>query len=180
MRAKRQKGGSAEPTEPPWIRHWAWKPRVNAYSWPNPPISATAHAQCAEGLHFSAFHFTSAVSLDLLSEGSTCPSVPVTAQCCVKQPIDPVDLLLSWQCTGLDGMPKERLVLCDDGRVSKLICQFGEVYDIMGVCTSVGNETVITSEATFNTTTLCDMLLFCSYGGDEKQHISVTIQGKLT
>ena len=34
----------------------AWRPRVNAYSWPNPSISSTAHAQCAEGLHFSAFH----------------------------------------------------------------------------------------------------------------------------
>ena len=26
---------------------------MNAYSWPNPSISGTAHAQCAEGLHFN-------------------------------------------------------------------------------------------------------------------------------
>ena len=26
------------------------------YSWPSPSISGTADAQCAKGLHFSAFH----------------------------------------------------------------------------------------------------------------------------
>ena len=34
-----------------------WRPQVNAYSWPNPSISGTAHLQCAEGLHVSAFHY---------------------------------------------------------------------------------------------------------------------------
>ena len=29
------------------------RPRVNAYSWPNPSIRDTVHAQCTEGLHFS-------------------------------------------------------------------------------------------------------------------------------
>ena len=29
------------------------RPRVNAYSWPNPSIRDTAHAQYAEGLHYS-------------------------------------------------------------------------------------------------------------------------------
>ena len=33
------------------------EPRVSAYTWPNPSISGTTHAQCAEGLHFSAFHY---------------------------------------------------------------------------------------------------------------------------
>ena len=33
----------------------AWRPRVNSYTLPNPLISGTVHAQCAEGLHFSAF-----------------------------------------------------------------------------------------------------------------------------
>ena len=34
----------------------AWRPRVNAYSWPNPSISSTAYAQCTEGLRLSAFN----------------------------------------------------------------------------------------------------------------------------
>ena len=40
----------------PCLCELAWRPRINAYSWPNPSISGTAHAQWAEGLHFSAFH----------------------------------------------------------------------------------------------------------------------------
>ena len=37
----------------------AWRPQVNTYSWPNSLSRGTAHAQCAEGLHFSAFHYNS-------------------------------------------------------------------------------------------------------------------------
>ena len=33
------------------------RPRVAVYSEPSPSISGTVHAQCTEGLHFSAFHF---------------------------------------------------------------------------------------------------------------------------
>ena len=40
------------------LRQLAYRPRVNAYSWPNPSISGTAHAQCAERLNFSAFEST--------------------------------------------------------------------------------------------------------------------------
>ena len=48
------------------------RPRVTAKTKPSPSISDTAHAfthacssQCAEGLHFSAFHFTSTCALDV-------------------------------------------------------------------------------------------------------------------
>ena len=43
----------------------AWR-RVYAYSWPNPSISGTAHAQCAEGLHFSAFHYNGNNTVSML------------------------------------------------------------------------------------------------------------------
>ena len=39
------------------------------------------------------------------------------------------------------------------------------------------NEMLITSEATFNTTSMCDMLLFCSDGGAETQQVSVSVKG---
>ena len=43
----------------------------NAYSWPNPSISGTADAQCAKGLHFSAFHLeVSSMGWGLLWKGA--------------------------------------------------------------------------------------------------------------
>ena len=33
----------------------AWRPRVNAYNIAQTSINSTAHTQCADGLHFSAF-----------------------------------------------------------------------------------------------------------------------------
>ena len=124
-------------------------------------------------LHIAFF----AVSLSL-SEESTCPSVPVTAQCTVKQPEPADDLILVWECIDEEGMNNERVVLCGNIEVSKLICKFGKVYDIRGVfCDTIDGEKVIKSEAIFNTTSICDMLVFCSFGGNETKSISA-IQGK--
>ena len=46
---ERERERERERTDSPRL---AWKPRVNAYSGPNQPISGTAHAQCAKDLHF--------------------------------------------------------------------------------------------------------------------------------
>ena len=43
----------------------AWR-REYAYSWPNQSISGTAHAQCAESLHFSAFHYNGNNTVSML------------------------------------------------------------------------------------------------------------------
>ena len=114
-----------------------------------------------------------------LSEEINCPSVPVTAQCTVKQPESADDLFLVWGCIGEDEMNNERLVFCEDEHVSKLICKFGDVYDIRGVfCGIIDEEKIIKSQATFNTTSMCDILVFCSYGGNEIKSTSASIQGK--
>ena len=114
-----------------------------------------------------------------LSEETTCPFVPVTAQCTVKQPEPADDLFLVWGCIGENGMNNERLVFCEDDHVSKLICKFGDIYDIRGVfCGIVDGEKIIQSEATFNTTSMCDMLVFCSYGENEIKSTSASLQGK--
>ena len=73
-------------------------------------------------------------------------------------------------------MNNERFVLCNTGSITEIDCQFGKLYNIFGDC--ICNETVISSKATFNTTSVCDMMLFCSNGGAERQGVSVTVNGK--
>ncbi|CAI8037894.1 hypothetical protein GBAR_LOCUS21168 [Geodia barretti] len=114
-------------------------------------------------------------NVSLSSSREFCPSQPVTVQCNVTKPQDGAQFLLSWECKNALGMNTERLVFCDPGPVAEISCQFGEVYDVKGDC--ICDETVIKSEATFNTTSMCDMKLFCSNGGAERQHVSVTIDG---
>ena len=97
----------------------------------------------------------------------------------MKQPEPADDLFLVWGCIGEDEMNNERLVFCDNEQISKLICKFGDVYDIRGVfCDAVGGEKVIKSEATFKTTSMCDLTMFCSYGKNEAKYIPVSIQSK--
>ena len=116
--------------------------------------------------------------MSLSSPTEVCPSKPVTVQCNVSQPQDGGNFLLAWECKDTSGADVERLVFCDRGPVAEISCQFGEVYDVAGDC--ICNDTVITSVATFNTTSMCDMLLFCSNGGTEKKQVSVTINGILS
>ena len=47
----------------------AWKLPVNTYSLPNQSMSGTTHAQCAEGLHFSAFLFFNPSFVHLHADG---------------------------------------------------------------------------------------------------------------
>ena len=70
----------------------------------------------------------------------------------------------------------ERFVLCNTGSITEIDCQFGKLYNIIGDC--ICNETVISSKATFNTTSMCGMKLFCSNGGADRKEASVTINGK--
>ena len=49
----------------------------------------------------------------------------------------------------------------------ELACQFGKLYDIKSAC--ICDDTVIESEATFNTTSLCDTVLYCTNGEERKQ-----------
>ena len=113
--------------------------------------------------------------MTLSSPTEVCPSKPVTVQCNVTKSEDVGNFLLAWKCKDISGADVERLVFCDRGPVAEISCQFGEVYDVAGDC--ICNDTVITSVATFNTTSKCNMLLFCSNGGTEKKQVSVTING---
>ena len=107
-----------------------------------------------------------------------CPSKPITVECNVSKPQDGGQFLLAWECTDPSGANVERLVFCDPGPVAEISCQFGEVYDVAGDC--ICNDTVITSVATFNATSMCEKLLFCSNGGTDKKQVSVTINGNLS
>ena len=124
-----------------------------------------------------SFFFYLAVSLSS-PKIEVCPSKAVTIECNVSKPQDGGQFLLAWECIDLNGADVERVVFCDRGPVAEINCQFGEVYDVAGDC--ICNDTVITSVATFNTTSMCDMLLFCSNGGAEKKQVSVTINGNLS
>ena len=120
-----------------------------------------------------------AVSLALLSEKSTCSSLPVTAQCTVKQPLPADDLILIWECEGGMNALTERSVICSNDFVFNLTCKFGDIYDIRKVsCSTVDGKAMIKSEATFKTTFMCDVLVLCSNGGNEAKNISATIQSK--
>ena len=112
--------------------------------------------------------------MSISSSREFCPSQPVTVQCNVTKPQDGVQLLLlSWECQDTSDAIR---VLCNRGRVAQTIsCPFGEINGAEVDC--ICNETVIKSEVTFNTTSMCDMKLFCSNGGTESQHVSVTIDG---
>jgi hypothetical protein len=101
-----------------------------------------------------------------------CPSQPVTVQCNVTQPQDGSQPLLLWECQDTPGI----IVFCDPGPVAQTIsCPFGDINGAEVDC--ICNGTVIKSEATFNTTSMCDMKLFCSNGVAERQHVYVTIDG---
>ena len=97
----------------------------------------------------------------------------------MKQPEPADSLILVWGCIDEEGMINERYVFCENNEISKLICKFGDVYDIKVVfCNIIDGEKVIRTEATFKTTSMCDVLVFCSYGGNETKAISASIQGE--
>ena len=106
------------------------------------------------------------------SEDDKCPNQPVTARCRVRKPVDSSTHLLLWQCDDTS----ERVVLCNDNPALELACQFGTLYDIKSSC--ICDDTVIESEATFNTTSLCDMVLYCS-NGEDIDGVSVSVTGEL-
>ena len=112
------------------------------------------------------------VSLEVSpSKDNKCPNQPVTARCRVRKPVDSSTHLLLWQCDGTN----ERVVLCNDNPALQLDCQFGKLYDIKSAC--ICDDTVIESEATFNTTSLCDMILYCS-NGEKREDVLVSIRGE--
>ena len=107
------------------------------------------------------------------SEDDKCPNQPTTARCRVRKPVDSTHLLL-WQCDD-DTDTNERVILCNNSPALELDCRFGKLYDIKSSC--ICDDTVIESEATFNTTALCDMVLYCS-DGEEMEGVSVSIKSK--
>ena len=108
------------------------------------------------------------------SKDDKCPNQSVTARCRVRKPASRTHLLL-WQCDDDTGT-NERVILCNNNPVLELYCQFGTLYDIKSSC--ICDDTVIESEATFNTTSLCDMMIYCS-DGEEVEGISVSIKGDI-
>ena len=116
------------------------------------------------------------VTLELLSEDEKCSNRPVTARCRVRRPVDSKQqFLLLWQCD--DTGTRDRVILCNDNPALELDCNFGKLYDIRSTC--VCNETIIESEATFNTTSMCDVILHCS-DGVENAEVSVSIKGEFS
>ena len=119
--------------------------------------------------------FRLTVSAELLSEDEKCSNRPVTARCRVRRPVDSTQqFLLLWQCD--DTGTRERVILCNDDLALELDCNFGKLYDIRSTC--ICNETYIESEATFNTTSICNMILYCS-DGVENAVVSVSIKGEV-
>ena len=115
------------------------------------------------------------VTLELLLEDEKCSNRPVTARCRVRRPVDSTQqFLLLWQCD--DTGTRERVIFCNDDLALELDCHFGKLYDIRSSC--ICNETFIESEATFNTTSMCDVILYCS-DGVENAEVSVSIKGEV-
>ena len=112
--------------------------------------------------------------IELLSENEKCSNRPVTA-CCRKPVGSTQQFLLLWQCD--DTGTRERVILCNDDRALELDFHFGKLYDIRSTC--ICNETFIESEATFNTTSVCDVILYCS-DGIENAEVSVSIKGEFS
>ena len=108
------------------------------------------------------------------SEDDKCPNQPVTVRCRVRKPVDSSTHLLLWQCDD-DTDTNERIILCNNNPALELDCQFGTLYDIKSSC--ICDDTVIESEATFNTTSLCDIVLYCS-NGEERDGVSVSLTGE--
>ena len=108
-------------------------------------------------------------------EQNTCPSEPVTVQCITKKPAENEDFFLSWKFTNPNGESDEDEcpLFCNPGRV---LCSSEELYDVK-VTDCTCNKTVIISEATFNRTSQCNVMLFCS-NGPQQQQISATIEGE--
>ena len=112
----------------------------------------------------------------MLSEDEKCPNRPVTARCRVRRPVDSTQqFLLLWECDDTETI--ERVILCNDNPALELNCNFGKLYDIRSSC--IYNETIIESEATFNTTSMCDVILYCSDGA-ENAGVSVSIKGEFS
>ena len=107
------------------------------------------------------------------SKDDKCPNQPVTVRCRVRKPVDSSIHLLLWQCD--DTGTNERVILCNNNYALELDCQFGKLYDIKSAC--ICDDTVVESEATFNTTSLCDMTLYCS-NGEEMEGVSVSIKSE--
>ena len=124
---------------------------------------------------FAQVFFAPPNPVSISSQKEIFPSQPVTVQCNVTRPPNGGNFLLSWECTDPDGRNTEHLVLCSPGPVTEFSCAFGRVYNVTRDCGC--SKTVITSNVTFNTTSVCDMLLFCSNGGTEKQQVSASVTG---
>ena len=108
-------------------------------------------------------------------EQNTCPSEPVTVQCITNKPAENEDSFLFWNFTNPNGESDECTALCSPGSV---LCSSNELYDVK-VTDCTCDNTVIISEATFNRTSQCNVMLFCSNGkGSQQQQISATIEGK--
>ena len=115
------------------------------------------------------------VTVELLSENEKCTNRPVTARCRVRRPVDSTQqFLLLWQCDNTG--TRERVIFCNDDLALELDCHFGKLYNIKSTC--ICNEMYIESEATFNTTSICDMILYCS-DGVENVGVPVSIKGKM-
>ena len=117
--------------------------------------------------------FLHTVSIEVSPFENKCPNQPVTARCRVRKPVDSNTHLLLWQCDDDTGT-NERVILCNNNPALELDCPFGTLYNISSAC--ICDDTVIESEATFNTTSFCDMILHCS-NGEEREDVSVSIKG---
>ena len=80
---------------------------------------------------------------------------------------------LLWTFTYPNGTSKECTAFCQEGPI---ICPIRELYNVsVTECSCDG--TVIVSEATFNPTSQCDVMLSCSQGQEAKNNISASIKG---
>ena len=123
-----------------------------------------------------------AVNVNFLFSGSLsvikqeCPSKSVTAQCIVKKNPSAQNFYLLWTFTYPGGGSKECTAFCQEGPI---ICPIRELYNVsVTECSCDG--TVIVSEATFNPTSQCDVMLSCSQGQGTKNNISASIKGHTT
>ena len=109
---------------------------------------------------------------------NTCPSQPVTnvtVECTVKKSTDNGAFYLLWNFTNPNGKSEECTVFCKPGPV---ICDSEELSNVK-VTDCTCNTTVIVSEATFNLTSMCDVILFCINGDKgQKQQVPASIKGR--
>ena len=85
------------------------------------------------------------------------------------------NFFLLWTFTYPNGSSKECTAFCQEGRV---ICAIENLFNVQVTeCSCDG--TVIISEATFNPTSQCGVILSCSQGQGEKKNVSASINGHI-